>query len=302
MPVWIPVTLAAAFFQNLRSALQKHLTGVLSGQGAAYSRFIFALPWAILYCFTVQHLTGSAWPSLSLKFWLFCLCGAVSQILATVALLKAFNYRSFAVATVISKLEILIVAILGFLLLGDILTIIEALGILLCVFGLFALSAGQQQLSPTTIISGLANPATVYALFAALGLGASVIFFRGASLALNHPNVLMSAAFALMLALTLQTVLMGIWLLIKEPGQIISVIKSWRWSSLVGVSGMLASACWFTAFTLQNASHVRALGQVELLFSFLVTSRIFREEVSMLEYAGCAMVITGILLLLLFGI
>ncbi len=275
---------------------------MLSGQGAAYSRFIFALPWAIIYCFVVQHLTESIWPSPSVKFWTYCLLGAVSQILATVALLKAFNFRSFAVATVISKLEILIVALLGFFLLGDVLTAIEVFGVLLCVVGLFALSAGQQQLSASSLLSGLANPATGYALLAALGLGASVIFFRGASLSLEHPNVLMSAAFALMMALVLQTVLMGGWLALREPGQILAVVKSWRWSSLVGVSGMLASACWFTAFTLHNASHVRALGQVELLFSFLVTSRVFREDVSALEYAGCAMVVAGIMLLLLIGV
>lgn len=301
MPVWIPVTLAAAFFQNLRSALQKHLTGVLSGQGAAYSRFVFALPWAIVYCFAIQHITDSSWPATSARFWLLCLSGSVTQIMASVFLLKAFSYRSFAVATVISKLEILIVALLGFILLHDVLGVGEIFGVLLCVLGLFALSAGQQRLTPTTIVKGLASPATFYSLLAALGLGASVIFFRGASLSLAHPNVLMAAAFSLTMALILQTVLMGVWLIVREPGQALKVLKSWRWSWLVGVSGMLASAGWFTAFTLQNASHVRALGQVELLFSFLVTSRVFREDVSLLEYAGCALVVVGILLVLLIG-
>jgi len=39
---WIPITFAAAFLQNLRSALQKHLKGQLSTAGATFSRFLFA--------------------------------------------------------------------------------------------------------------------------------------------------------------------------------------------------------------------------------------------------------------------
>ena len=62
---------------------------------------------------------------------------------------------------------------------------------------------------------------------------------------------------------------------------------------------MLASVGWFTAFTLQNASYVRALGQIELLFTFVATTRVFREKVSVLEYLGCALIVIGILVLLL---
>ena len=42
MELWIPVTLFAAFMQNLRSALQKHIKGKLSTGGAAYVRFCYA--------------------------------------------------------------------------------------------------------------------------------------------------------------------------------------------------------------------------------------------------------------------
>ena len=232
---------------------------------------------------------------------MYCLLGSISQILATVFLLKAFSYRSFAVATVLSKLEILVVAFFGLWLLGDSLGILEQLGVLLSVVGLLSVAAGKNKLTAMAMLKGLTDASTIYGLLAALGLGASVIFFRGASLSLEHDIVAAAAAFSLLIALTIQTVVMGVWLKLREPGQLLRVAKSWRWGSLVGISGMLASACWFTAFTLQNASHVRALGQIELLFTLLVTSLIFKERVSTIEYLGCAMMVVGILLILLGG-
>lgn len=298
MPLWIPITVFAAFFQNLRSALQKHLTGVLSGQGAAYSRFIFALPWALLYLVVLVKFFGFSLPGMSGRFLLFCLIGSVSQIIATVALLKAFSFRSFAVGTVLSKLEIVFVALLGLWILGDKLSLLAQCGIVLSTAGLLTLSAGQNKVTPMAMLRGLGEPATTYGLLAALGLGGSVIFFRGAALALDAPFVI-AAAFTLASALVMQTLLMGVYLAVAEKGQISRVIGSWRWSVLVGITGMLASVGWFTAFTLQNASYVRALGQIELLFTFIATTRVFREKVSPLEYLGCALIVAGILVLLL---
>ena len=45
--LWIPLTIAGAFFQNLRSALQKHLKSRLSTAGASYVRFFYAWPFAV---------------------------------------------------------------------------------------------------------------------------------------------------------------------------------------------------------------------------------------------------------------
>jgi hypothetical protein len=40
--LWIPLTIAAALCQNLRSAGQKHLKAHLSTAGATYVRFLYA--------------------------------------------------------------------------------------------------------------------------------------------------------------------------------------------------------------------------------------------------------------------
>lgn len=296
---WIPITIAAAFFQNLRSAVQKHLTGVLSGQGAAYSRFLFALPFALLYLLLVLAIQDTPLPRINALFVTYSLIGSISQIISTVCLLHSFKHRSFAVGTTISKLEVVIVALLGVILLGDHLSPLAQLAIALSAIGLVTLTAGQNQLTLHSLIASLKEKATVLGLGSAVFLGASVVLFRGASLSLNLDNPVLSAAVTLTTALTIQTVAMGTYLILAEPGELGKVIRSWRWSTLVGISGMLASACWFTAFTLQNASYVRALGQIELLFTLLVTTRIFREKVSWQELLGCLLIITAIVMLLM---
>jgi len=287
--LWIPITLAAAFFQNVRSAVQKHLTGALSDQGAAYSRFLFALPWALLYLVLLLVIQERELPTPNRVFLMYVLFGSVSQILATVCLLRSFNHRSFAVGTTLSKLEVVIVALFGVLILNDTLGALAQFAIALSAVGLIMLSAGQNKISLQSLLRNLTHGATLYGLAAAVFLGASVVCFRGASLSLALDNALLSAAFTLAIALLLQTLLMGIYLFVVEPRELTRVVCSWRWSSIVGISGMLASACWFTAFTLQNASYVRALGQVELLFTLLVTTRVFREKLSWKELLGCTL-------------
>jgi len=296
---WIPITIAAAFFQNLRSALQKHLKGRLSNSGAAYARFFYALPIALLLVIALNRFGALEWPQIHLRFLFYCTLGGISQILFTVFLLWMFSFRSFAVGTTISKLEVVMVAILGFVILDDTLNPWAILAIVLSSLGLLALGAGQEKLNLRSLLAGLSHRSTLIGLVCAGWLGASVVFFRAASLSLQHDSVVMAAAFSLTVSLLIQTILMGLWLTLREPGQLSRVVAEWRWAGAVGVSGVLASLGWFTAFTLQNASYVRALGQVELVFTFIATTVFFRERVSSLETLGILLVGGGIILILL---
>ena len=62
---------------------------------------------------------------------------------------------------------------------------------------------------------------------------------------------------------------------------------------------MITSACWFSAFALQNAAYVRALGQVELLFTFAASVFVFREKVAKSEVIGVILIVAAILLILI---
>jgi drug/metabolite transporter (DMT)-like permease len=56
---------------------------------------------------------------------------------------------------------------------------------------------------------------------------------------------------------------------------------------------------WFVAFTLQNAAYVKALGQVELIFSILASFIFFKERISKNEFIGMALISASVLGLIL---
>jgi len=159
LEIWIPITLAAAFLQNIRSALQKHLQGRLSVFGAAYSRFVYALPVAAVYLWGL-HAFGLPLPTPNARFLIYCLLGGVCQILFTVFLLWMFSFRSFAVGTTFSKLEVIMVALLGAVLLGDSLNAFAVAAIVISAAGVVALSAAQSDLTFGALRRGLNRKST----------------------------------------------------------------------------------------------------------------------------------------------
>ena len=301
MELWIPITIAAAFLQNLRSALQKHIKGRLSTAGAAYARFLYAWPLALVYVWGLNSLGGLAFPTPNWLFLLYCLLGGVTQILFTVLLLWMFSFRSFAVGTTFSKLEVVMVAGLGAAILGDGLGLLAVLAIAISAGGVVCLSMDQTRLTPGALLAGLTEKPTLIGLLCAACLGASVVFFRGGALSLGHDNVAMAAGYTFAISVVLQTLMMGAYIRWREPGEITRVIRHWRWAAPVGIAGALGSVGWFTAFTMQNAAYVRAVGQVELVFTFLASVLIFRERVSRMEIIGILLVAGAILLLVLAG-
>jgi drug/metabolite transporter (DMT)-like permease len=296
--LWIPVTIAAAFFQNLRSALQKHLKARLSNAGATYVRFLYAWPFAVTYCIGVSRGGGMALPAVNERFLAFCFLGAMTQILFTFLLMWMFNFRNFAVGTTYSKTETVQVALLGFLVLGDTLTLGTVLAIMVSVGGVMALSVARTEVSFRRLFSSLGEKSALIGLASGAFLGASSVFYRGATLALGDGPAILRAAFALAVATSIQVVVMGVWLAWREPGQITAVLRAWRVAALVGLAGVLASICWFTAFTIENAAHVRALGQIELVFTFIASHVFFKERTNATEVMGILAVIAGILLLI----
>lgn len=301
LALWIPATIAAAFFQNLRSALQKAIKGRLSTMGAAYSRFLYAFPLAVLYLIAVQQARGSDLPAVNTEFLIYCALGGLSQILFTVVLLWMFSFRSFAVGTTFSKLEVILVAGMGSVLLGDHVGLAALFAILIGALGTLVLSFNETRLTPMGLLRGLGERATAIGILCAALLGASSVFYRGAILALQGDDFLLAASFALAVALGMQTLMMGGWFLIFDRAELARVFIHWRRAGPVGIAGLAGSICWFTAFSVQNAAYVRALGQIELVFTFLASVFVFRETVSRMEYLGTGLIISSILLIVLAG-
>ncbi len=299
LDLWIPLTIAGAFFQNLRSALQKHLKAHLSTAGATYVRFFYAWPFAILYVWALTQFGGFAVPAINGPFLIYCVLGGLSQIIFTFLLVWLFSFRNFAAGTIYSKTETAQVALLGLVILGDPLTLGAVIAIGISLIGVLALSVAETKVTIRNLLSNLFGKTTAIGLTCGAFLGASVVFYRGGALALGGDGFLMQAAMTLAVSVVFQTVVMGVYLAIREPDQIRAVLVHWRPSLSVGVAGALASVFWFSAFTLQNAAYVRALGQIELVFTILASAVFFREKIKQLELVGIFFIVSGILILVL---
>ena len=92
---------------------------------------------------------------------------------------------------------------------------------------------------------------------------------------------------------------MTLFMLARRPGEVGAVLRQWRIAAPVGAAGMLASLGWIAAFTLATAAQVKAVGQVELVFSWLTARFAFGERPSARETLGIALVAGGIVLLVL---
>lgn len=299
MELWIPITIAAAFFQNLRSALQKHLKGRLSTGGATYSRFCFAVPFALLYLTVLVEGFGFELPTPNARFILFGMLGGLAQIAATFLLVHLFSLRNFAVGNAYSKTETVQTALFGIVLLGDPISLGVAVAIVIALCGVVALSAGQGHFRLRTLFSGSVEMPALLGIFSGTLFGVSAVSYRAASLSLGGEGFLVQASFTLACVTVFQTLFMGGFLRVREPGEIGRVFGAWRVAGWVGLSGMLASAGWFTAMTLENAAFVRAVGQIELVFTFVAGALFFGERTSRIELVGIALILVGIVALVL---
>lgn len=299
MSLWIPLTIAAAFLQNLRSTLQKQLTGKLSAIGATYVRFVYGLPVAAIYLWLLIVFGGAPMPHPNALFVLYAIIGGVAQIWGTVLLVALFAYRNFAVGTTYSKTETIQTALFGIIVLGDHLSPGALAAILISLAGVVAISVAQSHLTLAAFWRSLGDRPTLMGIGSGACYGIAAVCYRAASLSLHEPNFLVSAGYTLVTVLFIQTVVMTAWLFIRHPAELLASFRTWRVSGLVGLAGALASVGWFTAMTIQNAAYVRALGQIELVFTFISSHFLFRERTKALELIGIALVIGGILLLVL---
>ena len=119
MELWIPITIAAAFLQNLRSAAQKHLKAVMGTTGATFVRFGFGFPFALAFVAVLHWFVGYDLPALNASFFGWAALGALGQIAATFLLIHLFSFRNFAVGTAYSRTEPAQAALFALLFLGE---------------------------------------------------------------------------------------------------------------------------------------------------------------------------------------
>ena len=292
--LWIPITLWAAFAQTLRNAAQRGLTSRLGTLGATLVRFLYGLPFALLWFWLVLEFTGRAPPLPGAGFIGWVALGALSQIAATALLLRTMQERNFALGVAYSKTEVIQVALFAFVALGDRIGVATLLAIACATVGVLLLSPADKERPLRALLAGWTGKPALLGLASGTAFAFAAVGYRGAALAFGDAPYLTAAAATLVAALALQTVVLGGWLLARAPATVANVLREWRPSLFAGLMGAAASAGWFTAFAIEAAANVRTLGLVELLFAYLVSLKLFRERLSRLELAGMGLIALGI--------
>lgn len=295
---WVMISIAAAAFQTLRFMLQKMLSmGTLSAGGATLARFFYSAPFVVALAAGYWQWSGAAWPGYSPSFWAYALVGGLTQILATWCVVALFAHRNFAVGITFKKTEVVQTAIVGFVLLGDTVSAPGMAAIVLGLIGVLVLSDG----SGGAGLKRFLNRAAGLGLLSGAFFAVSAVCYRGATLEVASDDAFLRAVLALAAVTVSQAVGMSAWLMWREPGEVSRVVAARRTAVWMGISGMAGSLCWFTAFTLQNAAYVFAVGQIEVIFSIAASVLFFSETMARRELAGIGLLTLSILGLVLIG-
>ena len=300
MPIWIPVTLAAASFQTIRFMLQKVLASVtLTPAGATLSRFLYSAPliWAGLWAYL--SIAGESFPPLGAWFFLYAAIGGASQILGTICVVALFKARNFAVGITFKKTEVIQTALVGLVVLGDQISPMGWAAIGMGLAAVLVLSKPSDGSSDGAWWQHLTNRAARLGLGSGILFAFSATFYRAASLELPQLGAPVRAGVTLAVVVTFQVAMMVAWLMWRDRSEIARVWAARRVAFWVGITSMGGSYCWFWAFTLQNAAYVKALGQVELLLSLLASVLFFRETITLRELLGMSLLMLSIFALVL---
>lgn len=289
--LWVVITVIAAAAQTVRNAAQRQLTGELGTVGATHVRFLFGLPFALVFLGMIWLGLGSSLPRPGLAFFLWASAGALAQIVATAMMLAAMNERSFVVTIAYTKTEPVQVALYGLIFLGDRLTVPMLVAIMMATGGVMVMSLQRGQ-------SGGARP-TLLGILAGGFFAISAIGFRGAIISLASADRLLAASFTLCAVLALQAVLLSLYLLVRERAVLLAIARAWRRSLLAGFMGAFASQLWFLALALTTAANVRTLALVEILYAQAASRYAFRQRTTPREALGLMLIVAGVALLLL---
>jgi drug/metabolite transporter (DMT)-like permease len=292
--LWAVFTLIAAAAQTVRNAAQRELTGKLGTVGATHVRFLFGCPFALMFLLALLA-TGGALPQPTLSFlpWLFA--GALTQIAATALMLAAMGERSFVVTIAYIKTEPVQVALFGLIFLGDAVTPLMAAAIVIATAGVILMSLKGGATGGAT---GAGWRSTALGLSAGACFALSAIGFRGAILNLHDQSYAMAATFTMAAGLVVQSVLLTIYLALRDRAVLTAIVAAWRPSLFAGFMGAFASQFWFLAFALATAASVRTLALVEVLFAQAISRFVFRQPVSPREGIGIAVIVIGVVLLI----
>ena len=229
------------------------------------------------------------------NFITYVILASVLQISFTLLFLYLLKFTNFLVGTALSKTEVIQIAFFEFIILKDYLNLYALLGIMISTIGVIIFSTKDLK----NIINSFFSKSTVVGLLCGTLLALSVVFYRGSMEFLEFTNKNFDRALLTLFAATIiQTSLITFYLLLFEISEFKKIKSNIKLSSLAGFFGFSATISWFYSFSLVQAALVRAVGHIELLFSYVSSSFMYMEKVRYIEIFGIIIFIFGLILVI----
>lgn len=296
--IWLPATLLAGLFQAWRTAVQQRVRGELSVNAAGLVRYVYGLPVACVLLALYLGAVGRVLPGISAAMLPNAALGGLAQVIGTTLLILAFGHRNYVVGTAYAKTEAVQGAVLAMILLGEMLSPLTWAGIAIGVAGVVVLSTGGQRLR----LADLTQPAALCGLGAGLCFALTSIFVKRATFAVETDDKVFAALIVLVTVLFLQLLMQGAYVVLRERDQVAKVFRTWRVSGQVGLLAAVGSACWFTGFATAPVALVRAVGQIEVIFTLGFGRFYLKEPLKQSEAIGLVLVAVGVVVALIGGL
>ncbi|WP_173910578.1 DMT family transporter [Acinetobacter sp. Marseille-Q1618] len=290
--IWIFFTVMAAFMQAWRNAFQKQLSLTVDVYGVTLARFIFGLPFAICYIFILyQQQPLAQHVDFTPRYWLYVIIAGISQIAATALMVQLFKQKNYAIGVGLAKSEAILAAMIAVIALSEKLTVLGWVGVALGGVAVFLLSNGKkkQDISLQTLSIGIGS---------GLCFAITSLLVREASLELDTLPYLYRAAWVLLSIIGFQCLSMLLFLSIFSRKTLVAMWHKIGLTFKVSVCSFLASLGWFTAMSMQSVAIVKTLGQIEILFSLLISVYFFKEKLAKTEHLGLILVVIAAILVI----
>ena len=282
----------AAFMQAWRNAFQKQLSTTVDVYGVTLARFIFALPLALIYISCLYHfqpVTESV--HFNLRFAIYVLIAALSQIAATALMVQLFKQKNYAIGVGLAKSEAVLAAIIAVVFLSDHLSLLGWFGVAVGGFAVFLMSKGRDfsDFSVQTLCIGIGS---------GLCFAITSLLVREASLELTNLPFIHRAAWVLLMVIGTQCFLLLMYLGIFRRATLWAMWQRIGLTFRVSLCSFLASLGWFSAMSMQSVPIVKTLGQVEIIFSMLISAYFFKEKLARAEHLGIVLVVIAAFLVI----
>jgi drug/metabolite transporter (DMT)-like permease len=290
MFAFIPITIIAAGFQVARNALQRSLLGGAGPWGATLVRFLFGLPFSLIFVAIAWAIWPEARAHFSGRFWLWAIVGSITQIGATAALLSSMGRSGFALGAAFQQSSLPFAAAFSLFVLHEGETGLGWAGIALATASLLALSWPRR-------VDGIGDMGgALYGLASGAFYGVALNAYREANLAIDPHHAVFAAVVTTSTTQAMQAAAMTAYLGLRDRTALKAVLGAWRQSLGAGFFGAAASALWLTALAMSPAGPVRAVGVIEMPLSALVGRRLFAERLSWKQLALGGATAVGVVL------